>query len=195
MIFALSAALVLSAQDGSTLEAYRACAEIERSRARLACFDRVAAGDPALAKAAEPADPVAVAQAAPEPAPRRVEPAPEPDPEALALIQQRLEEAEARAREAERELLTARKEARSAKKPPKEYSANVEAIGWAPRGELILRLDNGETWRQLSSDNTRIPERKRDEIRSVTLKKGAIGSWWIEIEPLGRRIRAKQQED
>ena len=54
-------------------------------------------------------------------------------------------------------------------------------------GEQIITLDNGQVWRQ--TDSVRL---KLVEGQSVTIKRGALGSFFISKENANKRIRAKR---
>jgi hypothetical protein len=68
-----------------------------------------------------------------------------------------------------------------------QIQATIIEIKKAPRGELIITLDNGQVWRQ--TDNTRLKLRK-DQV--VIIKRGAFGSFFIRKENTNKRIRAKR---
>lgn len=182
MLFLLALSASLTGQ-ADALDAYRACARIERDAARLACFDAAAKGDPVLLSREQAASDRARAEAA------SLENA-----EAAAMlraVQEEARRAEERARAAEAALAEAERRAREAESQvrPDEYAAKVEAIRVAPRGELRLLLDNGEIWRQKTSDDVRIDEDDLSEIRTVTIRKAIFGSWRMTLEPLGETIR------
>lgn len=65
--------------------------------------------------------------------------------------------------------------------------ATIVAVQKAPRGELILTLDNGQVWRQ--SDSTRLRLRK-DQV--VVIKRAALGSFFIGKENTNKLMRAKR---
>jgi hypothetical protein len=174
--------LWLAAAQPDPVEAYRACIEVEDSLERLRCFDRAGEADPGGQ----------LVEAAPASSDRQRE-------ESAALAAARIAEAERaaalaeqRARTAEAELSEARRQRRSApKSEPKRYQAAVTEIFFGPRGKLTVRLDNGEIWDQLDSDDTKVPEGRADRIRTVTIKPAALGGRRMEIEPLGKTIRVR----
>ena len=59
---------------------------------------------------------------------------------------------------------------RSKPKRPAEFTARVTEIGKRPYGELIVSLDNGETWVQKSAERIRL--KVGDEVR---IKRGRFG--------------------
>jgi hypothetical protein len=68
-----------------------------------------------------------------------------------------------------------------------QIQATIVEVQKAPRGELILTLDNGQVWRQ--SDSTRLRLRK-DQV--VVIKRAALGSFFIGKENTNRLMRAKR---
>lgn len=199
MFSILALAAALSFQDaGAAAEAYRACADIKRNRARLACYDEAANADrvviarrqraeePAEEVRREPNPPVVAAPTAPQ---QR-----ETIDRELEAAQRRAREAEQRAAAAEAELRRAEERAKQNAPIPDRFEAGVEAVRMGLRGELLVLLDNGQVWRQLTSDR-KINERRLDRIQRVEVEKSPLGAWRMRLEPLGSTIQVRPQED
>lgn len=192
-VTALTFALALTLQAGDAADRYRACAELADDAERLACFDAAADEDDVLqASIAARAEAAAL----------------------LAEAKREAAEAEARARAAEARLAALEERAgvaasgsaamsaaaavpepprRKDRERPDRFEAEVVRLAFAPRGELIVTLDNGETWTQLSSDSRTITRAQADRIERVAVRPGAFGSHWMKLEPLGRSIRVKPE--
>ena len=143
----------------NTTEALLACADESDDAQRLRCFDAAVAG---LRKtSAAPATTAAAAQAALPPAATPAAATPAPTPEA-------------------------KFGARGDIKPDRheelnELTATVTALGAKPHGELIVTLDNGQTWAEIAPN----PKIKVRTGETVKIKRGALGSFWL-VAPNGR---------
>jgi hypothetical protein len=77
------------------------------------------------------------------------------------------------------------------KKSPKDLINQIQGkivkVTKSAYGEQIITLDNGQVWRQ--TDSVRL---KLVEGQSVTIKRGALGSFFISKENANKRIRAKR---
>jgi hypothetical protein len=71
---------------------------------------------------------------------------------------------------------------------PEELSARVISYDRAPRGELILELENGQIWRQKDTTYMRV----RDVPFPVTIKRNFMGGHRLVLEDVGRVIRAER---
>ncbi|MBB4657985.1 hypothetical protein [Parvularcula dongshanensis] len=69
----------------------------------------------------------------------------------------------------------------------------VARIDFSARDKAYITLANGEVWRQLNSDSTDL-SRKVDDIKTATIREGALGSRRMRLEPLGRTIRVRQDD-
>jgi hypothetical protein len=194
------AALGLSLQTASPIEAYRDCTSIEDATQRLACFDRAAEGDDALmARQARAAAPV-IAAPAPEPVPEEADPLPiVPAPVAAGRLSEARAEAEAaeeRARAAEEELkrlrAADRKKRREAER--EEYTEAVVESALLADGRLAIRLESGEIWEQMTIGTDRFYERDLDEVKEATIQPAAFGGHWMKIEPIGERVKARLRD-
>jgi hypothetical protein len=68
-----------------------------------------------------------------------------------------------------------------------QIQATVIKTKKAPRGELIISLDNGQVWRQTDSTHLKL---RKDNL--VIIERGALGSFFIGKENSNKRIRAKR---
>jgi hypothetical protein len=69
----------------------------------------------------------------------------------------------------------------------KQIKATITNIRKAPRGQLIITLDNGQVWRQTDSMHFKL---SKEEV--VLISRGAMGSFFIGKENRNKRIRAKR---
>ena len=67
-----------------------------------------------------------------------------------------------------------------------QLTAEVKAIRRGPNGELILTLDHGQVWRQLSAQPMLVKTGDRVTIKSMT-----FNSFWM-TDPSGRGSRVKR---
>lgn len=71
-------------------------------------------------------------------------------------------------------------------------SLNVQSINRAPHGNLIVELENGQRWRQLDSDNTRVVLPKNTTGLTASLKKSFLGSVSMSINGNGRSFKVSR---
>ncbi len=74
----------------------------------------------------------------------------------------------------------------------KELSDGVTSLSLRADGVAIIVLDNGQVWRQISSDSVRLRLKRKPIDYQATIKKGAVGSFRMRIEPLGKTIRVRR---
>lgn len=151
---------------------------------RLACFDAAASllgGEPSLgplvrpgadaAPMEAPRPPVIGAQA--ETAPPRTVPmteaAPEPAPEPSSDFG-----------------LSKRAD------PKQPITVAVQSVELNGRGKATVTLADGQVWRQLNSDSVTVSRGRARRAEMATIKRGALGSYRMTIEPSGRTIRVKR---
>ena len=68
-----------------------------------------------------------------------------------------------------------------------ELVSIISAVKKAPRGELILTLDNGQVWRQLGTDSFRV-----QSGQTVIISRGMLNSFLLKIEGKNKSIRVKR---
>jgi hypothetical protein len=141
-----------------TTDALLACANESDDAQRLRCFDAVVV---ALRKAPAPVAPAAAAAVAPPPG------APAPTAEQ-------------------------KFGARGDIKPDKhealtELTGTVTALGTKPRGELIVTLDNGQVWAEITT-SSKIKLKTGDTVK---IERGALGSYSL-VAPNGRSSKVSR---
>jgi hypothetical protein len=82
----------------------------------------------------------------------------------------------------------------SATRDESQSASGVQRLDRTARGKLIVVLDNGETWRQLDSDNTTVPVPDNPTGMTATIRQGLFGSWSIELSGTGRPFRAVRMD-
>ncbi|MEE4210559.1 MAG: hypothetical protein V2I43_15000 [Parvularcula sp.] len=166
--------------QASPLEAYRACVEVEDSLERLRCFDR--AGEADLSAGATSSDKTGKEGLASR----------------LAEAEREQAAAEARARAAERELAAtkaAQQKAAGRSELPDEYEATIVSVRFTRHGNIVAQLSNGQIWEQLSSDSVKLPPQRVDRMQTATIKRGALGSRKMKLEPLGKTVRVRLRNE
>jgi hypothetical protein len=167
IIATVACATIVGAGQGSDLER---CAELVSDAERLACFDALIERQPEPASvpaAVEPlGDPVVVPEV------EAVDPPAESPPAA---------QSEANVRETQ----PSRQQEASPngkRDRPKEYTATVVAIRERPHGQMVVTLDNGETWSEQYASRAFLV----DVGDTVTLKSRIFSSAYRLISPGGR---------
>ena len=159
----LAGAAVLAPLAGAQDNDLDRCAELESDAARLACFDAVInerrSGAPTTA-------PDAGASQAELPA----DPPPTPAPEAAPAPSTREAAAAVPAESAPKQ------------EPVNEYTAVVTAMRTRPHGQVVVTLDNGETWSEQYASRRFLVE----VGDTVTMKKARFSSAYRLVAPGGR---------
>lgn len=68
----------------------------------------------------------------------------------------------------------------------------IQSVELNGRGKATVTLSDGQVWRQLNSDSVTISRGRAKRAESATIKRGALGSYRMTIEPSGRTIRVKR---
>ena len=167
IVASMTYAAVTAAGQDSELER---CARLASDAERLACFDALtkARPEPATAPAAATPDPAPAPAPAVESAAPAAEapPAPQAEPAgaaAQATPQQNASVTEPRER-------------------PQEYSATVVALRERPYGQMVVTLDNGEVWSELSASRSFLVE----VGDTITMKSGRFTKSYRLVAPGGR---------
>jgi len=164
-IAALAAALPAQAQDS-----LQRCRALTDNAARLACYDALADAARAPAAAAKPAAPAPVVAPAPVAAP-------------AAKVAAAAPPASARSGEAVFGL------------PEKRQPDRVESVdstladnfgGWGPNSRI--KLANGQVWQVIDGSSVDLPLK----ARKVSVKRGALGSYYLDIEGLNTSPRVRR---
>jgi hypothetical protein len=156
-----------------------ACRNISDAAARLACFDREAAAlapAPTASGAASPIAPPSSAPAASAPvaatplastpaAPTAVRPAPALDPQQQFGLPERAVAA--------KEVAAGTRAADATK-----VEAHLVEIAPAVDGRAVFTLDNGQVWRQLSTEGDLLAK----QGDAVTISRGLLGSYWLALK-------------
>lgn len=90
------------------------------------------------------------------------------------------------------EQLASTQRARREEAQETRLEAGVVEITVGPLKNVTIVLDNGQVWRQLESDRAVIRPHKGDSKLTVSVKKGAVGGYWMTINEISRRIRVKR---
>ena len=70
-----------------------------------------------------------------------------------------------------------------------QITATVLEFAKTARGRALFVLDNGQTWRQLDADGTRVDEPRPGEAMKVTIALGVLESYNLAID--GRNVSVK----
>ena len=81
-----------------------------------------------------------------------------------------------------------------AEKPvgPDEIVLDVKEVKVNRSGTATVFLTNGQVWQQLDSDRVELFISKKTPALTATIKKAALGSYRMRIEPIGRTIRVRR---
>ncbi len=90
------------------------------------------------------------------------------------------------------EALASTRHAKNEKRKTQKLEADVVEFRVNSLGVLTAVLDNGQVWRQLTSDDERIILPKKDRKLTVTVKKGMVGNYRMTINELKRTIRVRR---
>lgn len=90
------------------------------------------------------------------------------------------------------EALPSVKSAKREKDRKQSLEAAVIEFRVNPFGDITAILQNGQEWKQLSSDNTIIRLPRSEKVFTVTIKKGPIGGYMMRINELKRAIRVRR---
>ena len=74
----------------------------------------------------------------------------------------------------------------------KRIEAKVAEVRINKLGKVTLTLDNGQVWRQLSSDNKSIRFPRRENLYTAKIKRGGMGNYMLTVKELRRTIRVKR---
>lgn len=173
-----SAAPALAQTSDAAVAEVIACQAVRGTKARLRCFD---AALPAL----RDAHPAAVALAT-ERAEAARQAAAEEAKEDFGLSPAQQNEARtASADDYERDAFGEEDLASARQAEEEDDVAEIDAvaveIGKNNRGKLFVILDNGQVWRQIDGDSSSPYYPKDVEGLPVTIKKGALGSYFVKI--------------
>lgn len=80
------------------------------------------------------------------------------------------------------------------KKANKKETVTLKAIAFrkSPRGIIIVTLENGQIWQQLSADPGRPRLPRKESMTKVTLRRASMGSYFMRIGDVRPAIRVKR---
>ena len=150
------------------------CARLTSDAERLACFDALTKQrpEPETAPAAPQPDPTPAPAPAPAPAAEAAVPAAEAPP-----APQSAPSAQAAQPAPQRNASVVELRER-----PKEYTATVVALRERPYGQMVVTLDNGEVWSELSASRSFLVE----VGDTITMKSGRFSKGYRLVAPGGR---------
>ena len=79
-----------------------------------------------------------------------------------------------------------------ADKTLKTISSKIQSAQFTNTGKVRVTLENGQIWQQAPSDNTKIISYRLRQQTSVVIKRAALGSFSMKIEPWGRSMKARR---
>lgn len=167
----LGAAFAQSAADKAT-DAAVACLEVADAADRLACLEGAARDIKATRVRRETAEESAAANSAAAPV----------------IAAETATEEELFGSEA----LDSVKKVKREKAKGFALNAKVVEFRVNSRGDVTAVLDNGQVWRQLSSDTVTLPHISDEKLYTVRIKRGAIGSYVMRINEMQRSIRVRR---
>ena len=74
----------------------------------------------------------------------------------------------------------------------KSITSNVTEVRINKLGKVTVTLENGQVWRQLSSDNKSIRFYGKDRLYSATVKRSRFGNYLMTVDQLKRTIRVRR---
>ena len=168
---AVSAALAQSAENAAA-DAAIGCLDIESAEERLACLEGAAKELKATRVRRETAEESAAAEALTAPVVA-----------AESATEEDLFGAEA---------LASTKNAAREKDRTTRLASQVVEFRVNPYGDITAVLENGQVWRQLSSDNAIVRIPNKEKVFTVSIKRGALGNYVMTINELKRSIRVRR---
>ena len=79
-----------------------------------------------------------------------------------------------------------------ADKTLKTISSKIQSAQFTNTGKVRVTLENGQIWQQAPSDSTKIIGSRLRRQTSVVIKRAALGSFSMKIEPWGRSMKARR---
>jgi hypothetical protein len=179
--------LLAQTEDADALADLEACAAIERSNARLACYDGV------LGRPTSPAEPAATTAVNPPPSPTTAPGG--PAPAAVAGGAAAVSAAAGAAPEAAFSAPDGSSAAASAPPPPPaandaERTIVVTEVRLRTPSSAVFVTDRGQIWEQTGSGRGRYPETPFE----ATLEKGSLNSTFLVSPAGGPRIRVRLRQ-
>jgi len=76
----------------------------------------------------------------------------------------------------------------------KSIESKIAEIRINQFGKVTLTLENGQIWRQLSSDNKTVHFSKNDRLYTAKVKRSLMGNYMLTVNELKRTIRVRRVE-
>lgn len=73
-----------------------------------------------------------------------------------------------------------------------ELTQPIIAYRVLPLGNVRVVLENGQVWEQLQSDDRRLQRVDDQFVQNAEIRRGAMGSYFMKVQPLGDNIRVKR---
>jgi len=73
-----------------------------------------------------------------------------------------------------------------------ELTQPIIAYRVLPLGNVRVVLENGQVWEQLQSDDRRLQRVDDQFVQDAEIRRGAMGSYFMKVQPLGDNIRVKR---
>lgn len=200
---------VSTANDADSLAKFMACAEIENPPLRYACFDETAAAVKAMQvtsgmEVTNDANAAVVPSASSmTPAPSTQKPMPAPTTIVESATQtEKVKPADEKSglfgfiggltKKAKTEEEFGLQERPDEEDTVTEITGNISDFRISGTGRLIVLLDNGQIWQQISGDTTRLPERIMQRQTSANIEQAALGSYLMRLSPAEQSIRVRR---
>ena len=90
------------------------------------------------------------------------------------------------------EALASTKKEKREKDRTTRLSSKVVEFRVNPFGDITAVLENGQVWRQLTSDNASVRVPNNDKVFTVSIKRGPLGNYLMTINELKRTIRVRR---
>jgi len=194
ILLAVSGSAAAQGADGALLQALGGCAGLSDNAARLACYDRLApqvkaalavpaaVAPTAVAPPAAPAAPAAPAMASAQ------KPAAKDQSSWFGLDMSDVfgsssspEKQTTPTQFGADQLSSAHQQTQTPAHEIDSISAHVHEYAMNPFGKFIVFLDNGQVWRELSSESSRVSFRHDAKANTVMIERGMLGSYILHL--------------
>lgn len=162
---------VAQAQDGLA-DGVRACADIEKTRQRLACFDALAAS--LKTAPAPPSTPAAAAPAVVAPAPAGSQ----------AAVAETFGAAD----------IAKRQQEKAVDNGPKSLDVEIVRILYTESGKGVFELSNGQIWIQTEAETRRQLEIENGAPIEARLQRRMFGGYWLKTKNPGRSLKVERRK-
>lgn len=194
----IAAGAALADPKDDVLQAMVKCANTSGKKARLQCFDEISPALRALypsgteAKAAPTSLAPAVTPAAPSAAVATVQPTEERQESWFGLHFGGHRTPQTAPAQFGSDLIPSKNTATQTPPPPKELdqiAAVLTDYATNPLGQLVLFLDNGQVWKQVENDYTKVHLKPHVADNKVEISRGTLGSYWMKVNAQNATIK------